>query len=113
MESSKQYKLGKTDENANLVNLEVILCAQEEKFTFKNSYIEGDQSKNNPEKRSWKFSRLVVSNGATVLPITFFGDPHTEEVQLLQEKYSMERDKIEDIIEKKDVLRIILQALCK
>jgi hypothetical protein len=45
-------------------------------------------------------------------PVSFVGDPDSEEVKTLKEIYSQELEKIEMIYQRKDLLRICLERLC-
>ena len=47
-----------------------------------------------------------------VHPVTFMGNPESDEVKSLQEKYGQELEKINEIYLRRDLLKISLQALC-
>jgi len=57
-------------------------------------------------------SQLVKLNGINVHPLTFMGDPDSQEVQSLQNKYTIELEKIEVLFQEKNILEQALTALC-
>lgn len=50
---------------------------------------------------------------AAIHPVSFIGDPNSEEVKSLKAIYSQELEKIEMIYQRKDLLRICLEKLCR
>jgi hypothetical protein len=79
-----------------LTKLKVIFCAHEGKINMRTLP---------------KASLCTLIGKTNVHPIAFMGDPHADEVKTLKEKYADELEKIEDIYQEKDLLKICLRAL--
>jgi hypothetical protein len=94
IESSRQYKHYITCEQQNLTG---ILCAAD-------GMIETKQLGN--------VTFCLLKNKTQIHPVTFIGDPESEEVKNLKEIYSNEFKKLDMLYHKKDLLRICLEKLC-
>jgi hypothetical protein len=75
---------------------QLILCTKKENFELI------------PSKRSL----LLKLKGINVEPLTFMGDPNSQEVQTLQKKYAIELERIEALFQEDNFLEKILSALC-